>query len=113
MAAEQQEINASYAGVRFKSRLHLKESQYLHGFNELDRDGQFKALENMVGMTPLLRFDQPNGGTVWAKAESANPSECHYDRVALATFSTLEKTGIIKPGDTLIEGTSGSAGRSF
>lgn len=98
----------SEAGRRFQSRLALKE-----GLSRDRTQDRFGRLESIVGLTPLVRLSAPNGGTIWAKVESENPTECHYDRAALATIKTLEQAGFIKPGDTLIEGTSGSAGRSF
>ncbi len=104
--------NSFYAGVRFGARVRLKESQYQIG-DQKDRAKLYASLEQVIGLTPLIKFDAPNGSTIWAKVESENPSESHYDRAALATLKTLETADLIKPGDTLIEGTSGSAGRSF
>ena len=63
--------------------------------------------------TPLMSF-KVGGATIWAKVESANPfSESHYDRVTLAVLRTLEQENLLKPGMKILEGTSGSAGRSF
>ncbi len=50
---------------------------------------------------------------ILGKIESQNPTESHYDRAYLETFQRLEADGIIRPGDILIENTSGSAGISF
>lgn len=64
--------------------------------------------------TPLMRFNAENGTTIWAKVESANPfSESHYDRATLVVLRRLEEEGLLRPGMKILEGTSGSAGRSF
>lgn len=78
-----------------------------------DRADQYARLEKMVGHTPLESLYPRNGNKIWIKNESENPTECHYDRASVAVLKTLEGKGFIKPGDTLLEGTSGSAGRSF
>jgi len=77
-----------------------------------DRTAQYFRFHQMVGGTPLLRLPLDNGGTAWAKFEMDSPTENHYDRASLAMFELLEGKGLIKPGDTILEGTSGSAGRS-
>ena len=64
--------------------------------------------------TPLMRFEAGNGTTIWAKVESANPfSESHYDRATLTVLRRLEEEKLLAPGMKILEGTSGSAGRSF
>lgn len=78
-----------------------------------DRMQQYARLEHMVGNTPLDSIQLSNGTTIWIKRESENPSESHYDRASLAVLKQLEMEGLIRPGDTILEGTSGSAGRSF
>lgn len=77
------------------------------------RDIQYARFARMVGRTPLLPITASNDATIWAKMEFENPVESHYDRVAPVVLKLLEDRGIIKPGDTILEGTSGSAGRSF
>lgn len=106
-------VGYGYAGVRYGARLRIKDSLYLPSYWPLSRKEQFNRLEQQVGLTPLLHFDAPNDGNIWAKVESVNPTECHYDRATLATFRLLEEAGFIIPGDIIVEGTSGSAGRSF
>lgn len=79
-----------------------------------DRDEQYEKLRKMIGKTPLLRVAEvQNGSRIFAKVESQNPSESHYDRAYLLLLNKLEKDGIIKPGYELLEDTSGSAGTSF
>jgi cysteine synthase A len=70
------------------------------------------ALE-LVGSTPLVRLGRvsPEGGaTVFAKLEAANPGGSVKDRIALAMVEAAEAAGHIKPGDTLVEPTSGNTG---
>jgi cysteine synthase A len=70
------------------------------------------ALE-LVGGTPLVRLGRvsPEGGaTVLAKLEAANPGGSVKDRIALAMVEAAEAAGHIKPGDTLVEPTSGNTG---
>lgn len=78
-----------------------------------DRTAQYSRLEAMIGNTPLDFWRLTNGNTLWIKRESENPSESHYDRISVRVLKRLEQEGLIKPGDHILEGTSGSAGRSF
>ena len=71
-------------------------------------------LTDLVGSTPLVRLrriarDLP-GVEIWAKCEFANPAGSVKDRPALAMIRRAEERGEIKPGDTLIEATSGNTG---
>ncbi len=70
---------------------------------------------NQIGNTPLIEFNGPvpNQNRIWIKLECNNPFGSHYDRVYLSLFRHYEAQGLIKPGDTVIETTSGSAGVSF
>ncbi|MBI3148822.1 MAG: cysteine synthase CysM [Betaproteobacteria bacterium] len=70
-------------------------------------------LEDFVGNTPLVqlcKLPAPSGGTVLAKLEGNNPAGSVKDRPALCMIVEAEKRGQIKPGDTLIEATSGNTG---
>lgn len=79
-----------------------------------DRMRQYARLEQMIGNTPLDSWHlYDTGATIWIKREAQNPSESHYDRVSVTVLKRLETEGFIKPGDRILEGTSGSAGRSF
>ena len=71
-----------------------------------------KRLSDYVGNTPLipLSFDE---GTVWGKAELVNPGGSVKDRMATYILNDAEMRGLIKPGDTLCEATSGNTGISF
>ena len=73
----------------------------------------FPTIESFVGNTPLVRLQRlpPEGaGTVLAKLEGNNPAGSVKDRPALNMIQAAERRGEIRPGDTLIEATSGNTG---
>ncbi len=73
----------------------------------------YKTIEDTVGNTPLVRLQRIPGATsnvVLAKLEGNNPAGSVKDRPALSMVVEAEKRGQIKPGDTLIEATSGNTG---
>ena len=77
----------------------------------------YKTLEDYVGGTPLVRLKRlpgavcdARGNIVLAKLEGNNPAGSVKDRPALSMISRAELRGDIKPGDTLIESTSGNTG---
>jgi cysteine synthase B len=74
---------------------------------------EFKTLEDYVGHTPLVRLKRINAGrniVILAKLEGNNPAGSVKDRPALSMVMHAEARGEIKPGDTLIEATSGNTG---
>lgn len=74
---------------------------------------EFKTLEDYVGNTPLVRFKRLNAGinnVILGKLEGNNPAGSVKDRPALSMVMQAEARGDIKPGDTLIEATSGNTG---
>ncbi|MEZ5627170.1 MAG: cysteine synthase CysM [Rhodocyclaceae bacterium] len=73
----------------------------------------FKTLEDYVGETPLVRLKRinaGNGNVILAKLEGNNPAGSVKDRPALSMILRAEAAGRIRPGDTLIEATSGNTG---
>jgi len=73
----------------------------------------WKTIDDAVGNTPLVRLKRLPGATsnvVLAKLEGNNPAGSVKDRPALWMFRGAEERGEIKPGDTLIEPTSGNTG---
>jgi len=73
----------------------------------------YKYLDDLVGNTPLVRIKRLCGKTsnvVLAKLEGNNPAGSVKDRPALSMILRAEASGRIKPGDTLIEATSGNTG---
>lgn len=66
-----------------------------------------------IGNTPLVKLNKVVSGvkaTVLAKVETFNPGNSIKDRMALKMVEDAEKAGILKPGGTIIEGTSGNTG---
>ncbi len=73
----------------------------------------FPTIESTVGNTPLVRLQRLPGKTsnvILVKLEGNNPAGSVKDRPALSMISKAEARGLIKPGDTLIEATSGNTG---
>src|SRR5512132_1224822 len=77
----------------------------------------YKTIEDFIGNTPLVRLQrlpQRNGvhesNVVLCKLEGNNPAGSVKDRPALSMIVEAERRGDIKPGDTLIEATSGNTG---
>ncbi|ELY3450234.1 cysteine synthase CysM [Cronobacter sakazakii] len=71
------------------------------------------TLEQTIGNTPLVKLQRlapDNGSEIWVKLEGNNPAGSVKDRAALAMITRAEARGEIKPGDTLIEATSGNTG---
>jgi cysteine synthase B len=72
-----------------------------------------KTIEDFIGHTPLVRLQRLPGKTrnvVLAKLEGNNPAGSVKDRPAISMIRHAEQRGRIKPGDTLIEATSGNTG---
>jgi cysteine synthase A len=67
----------------------------------------------LVGHTPVVRLNRIPGkddAEIWAKLENFNPGGSVKDRICLAMIEDAEKNGRIKPGDTIVEPTSGNTG---
>ena len=77
---------------------------------------QKKVFDNIleaIGHTPLVRINRiakDVKGTVYAKIETTNPGNSIKDRMAVKMIEDAEKSGALKPGGTIIEGTSGNTG---
>ena len=65
-----------------------------------------------IGNTPIVRLQRiaPKHVTLYAKVESFNPGGSVKDRLALAIVLDAEQRGLLKPGDTIVEATSGNTG---
>lgn len=73
----------------------------------------YNNITELVGKTPIVKLNRvvPEGAAdVYVKLESFNPGSSVKDRIALAMIEAAEKAGIIKPGDTIVEPTSGNTG---
>jgi cysteine synthase A len=71
-----------------------------------------KNVLETIGHTPHIRINRLFGHDhqVWVKSERANPGGSIKDRIALAMVEDAEKSGVLKPGGTIIEPTSGNTG---
>ena len=80
---------------------------------------EIKAYNNvleLIGNTPLIKLSkvaEAYSGDFYAKVEAFNPGHSTKDRIALYIIQEAEKRGILKPGDTIIETTSGNTGFSL
>ena len=73
----------------------------------------FPTVEHTVGKTPLVRLQRLPGetsNTILGKLEGNNPAGSVKDRPAMSMINEAESRGVIAPGDTLIEATSGNTG---
>jgi len=83
----------------------------------MTHENAYSTLEQLVGNTPLVRLQRlpgevgaPRGNVILGKMEGNNPAGSVKDRPALSMILQAERRGDIKPGDTLIEATSGNTG---
>jgi cysteine synthase A len=82
------------------------------GVANLDRPGVLAA----IGDTPVVRLSrvvEPGMAEVWVKLESYNPTGSYKDRMALAMIEGAERSGRLRPGQTVVEYTGGSTGSSL
>ena len=78
----------------------------------IERTGGLAA----IGNTPIVRLGrlvEPGMAEVWVKLESFNPSGSYKDRMALAMIEGAERSGRLRPGQTVVEYTGGSTGSSL
>ncbi|MFC9771179.1 MULTISPECIES: cysteine synthase A [Pseudarthrobacter] len=73
----------------------------------------YDDVTQLVGRTPLVRLNRLSeglGATVAVKLEFYNPANSVKDRIGVAIIDAAEKSGALKPGGTIVEGTSGNTG---
>jgi cystathionine beta-synthase len=73
----------------------------------------YNSILETIGNTPLVKLNKVSAGvdaTVLAKVEYFNPGQSVKDRIAIKMIEVAENEGLIKPGGTIIEGTSGNTG---
>src|ERR1700687_1316570 len=78
--------------------------------------GRYADIVQAIGNTPLVelaRLSPKPGVRIWAKLESHNPTGSVKDRVARALIEDAEDKGLIRPGQTILEPTSGNTGISL
>ena len=73
---------------------------------------RFDSILGTIGGTPVVRINRlaPAGVTLYAKVESFNPLGSIKDRLALGVIEAAERSGQLRPGQTVIEATSGNTG---
>ncbi|MEL7047089.1 MAG: pyridoxal-phosphate dependent enzyme, partial [Pseudomonadota bacterium] len=71
-----------------------------------------ESILELIGNTPLVRLHRVSDGTVnlWGKVEAFNPMGSVKDRIALAMIEAAERSGELRPGQTVVEATSGNTG---
>ncbi|KAF1705698.1 cysteine synthase A [Pseudoxanthomonas suwonensis] len=72
----------------------------------------YDSILDTIGRTPVVRLNRiaPEGIELYAKVEAFNPAGSVKDRLALAIVLDAEAKGLLKPGDTIVEATSGNTG---
>ena len=73
----------------------------------------YDSVLDSIGWTPLIRLTRVTKGIatpVWVKAETRNPGGSVKDRIGMPIIEAAEREGRLKPGGTIVEGTSGNTG---
>src|SRR5206468_2676710 len=72
----------------------------------------FDSVLDTVGDTPCIRINTlaPKHATIYVKGEFFNPAGSVKDRLAISIIETAERNGTLKPGQTIVEATSGNTG---
>ena len=76
----------------------------------------YNSVLELIGNTPLIKLNKISAdlpGNFYAKVEAFNPGHSSKDRIALYIIEEAERKGILSPGDTIIETTSGNTGFSL
>src|SRR6188474_3017676 len=94
--------------ISFGSRL----STICKGRNLVPMARKFAHILETIGHTPVVRINKlaPSHVSLFVKIEAFNPLGSVKDRLALGVIEAAEKTGELKPGQTVIEATSGNTG---
>ena len=72
-----------------------------------------QSVTDLIGDTPLVRLNRlvpEDSAEIYVKLEYQNPGASVKDRIAISMIEVAEKQGRIKPGDTIVEPTSGNTG---
>ena len=72
----------------------------------------FDSVLDTIGDTPCIRVNNlgPKGVAIYVKAEAFNPASSVKDRLAVNIIEAAERAGTLKPGQTVVEATSGNTG---
>jgi cysteine synthase A len=73
---------------------------------------KYESILDTIGRTPTVKLGKlsPNNVSIYVKVESFNPGGSVKDRLALAVIEDAERRGVLKPGQTVVEATSGNTG---
>lgn len=91
----------------------MTDSNSQNGARTTDGQGRlYESILDTVGNTPCIRVNSlaPDGVRLYVKAEFFNPAASVKDRLALSIIEEAERSGALKPGDTVVEATSGNTG---
>ena len=89
---------------------------FINCFFMKEKFGVYNNVLELIGKTPLIRLNKVTEnlqGNFYAKVEAFNPGHSTKDRIALYIIEEAERRGILTPGDTIIETTSGNTGFSL
>lgn len=73
----------------------------------------YHSITELIGQTPIVKLNHlvpEDSAEVYVKLEFFNPGGSVKDRIALSMIEKAERDGLLKPGDTIIEPTSGNTG---
>jgi cysteine synthase A len=102
------ELAVSFGGERHASKGdHLMATRQTNG-----RGRRYNSIVDTVGDTPVIRINRiaPKNVTIYVKFEAFNPAASVKDRLALSIIEAAEQDGRLKPGQTVVEATSGNTG---
>ncbi|MFY0615538.1 MAG: pyridoxal-phosphate dependent enzyme, partial [Hyphomicrobiaceae bacterium] len=91
----------------------MSEQRDANGTRIKDGHGRlYDSVLDTVGNTPCIRINNlaPDGVRVYVKSEFFNPAGSVKDRLALNIIEAAERSGALKPGQTVVEATSGNTG---
>lgn len=82
------------------------------GFSTNGRGQKYASIVETVGDTPVVRINKiaPKNVTIYVKTDATNPGGSVKDRLALSIIEAAEREGALKPGQTVVEATSGNTG---
>jgi cysteine synthase A len=104
-------LNSGYFDAIQGAAIGAKISQTTQGW-EASMGRRYQSIVETIGNTPVVRINRlaPQGVNVFAKIEAFNPLGSVKDRLALGVIEAAEKSGELKPGQTVVEATSGNTG---
>lgn len=85
----------------------------LRAFEDVPRNAIYGSIYDTIGRTPIVKLKRMSpieGADVYVKLESENPGGSVKDRLAMGVIEWAEKHGHLKPGQTVVEASSGNTG---